>query len=158
MTTTVTLAELGVGPLVAQDATERARRQTVLQQVESDLEALPFDAPAARAFARVASDLRRAGRKPAGRAFDAMIAAIALSRGLPVHTANPSDVMGIDGLAVVALPAARARTAFPKPDTRVRFPSPAPPRSRRSACSKMRDRGARTPRCSRNSRRASERV
>ncbi len=106
VTTTITLAELGLGPLVAQEATERARRQAVLQQVESDLEALLFDAPAARAFARVASELRRAGRKPAARAFDAMIAAIALSRGLPVHTANPSDFMGINGLAVVALPSA----------------------------------------------------
>jgi predicted nucleic acid-binding protein len=40
------------------------------------------------------------------RAYDAMIAAIALSRGLPVHTANPVDFVRIEGLTVVALPPA----------------------------------------------------
>lgn len=71
---------------------------------EADLEAVPFDMAAARAFGRVAADLRRAGRKPAARTYDAMIAAIALSRGWPVHTANPADFAHIDGLTVVALP------------------------------------------------------
>ena len=106
VTTTVTMAELAVGPLVAKDDQERARRQAVLQQAEVDLEAIPFDMAAARAFGRVAADLRQAGRKPAARTYDAMIAAIALSRGLPVHTANPADFARIDGLTVVSLPAA----------------------------------------------------
>ena len=105
VTTTVTLAELAVGPLVADDVHERARRQALLQQAEADLEALPFDIAAARAFGRVGADLRRAGRKPAARAYDAMIAAIAVSRGLPVYTANPADFARIGGLTVVALPA-----------------------------------------------------
>lgn len=106
VTTTVTFAELAVGPLVAEDERERARRLAVLQQAEADLEALPFDMAAARAFGRVAADLRRAGRKPAARTYDAMIAAIALSRGWPVHTANPADFADIDGLTVVAVPTA----------------------------------------------------
>jgi len=62
--TTVTLAELSVGPLLARDDGERAARQAHLQQAESDFTALPFDAAAARAFGRVAAALRRAGRKP----------------------------------------------------------------------------------------------
>jgi predicted nucleic acid-binding protein len=33
-----------------------------------------------------------------------MIAAIALSRGLPVHTSNPDDFHGMDGLTVIAVP------------------------------------------------------
>jgi tRNA(fMet)-specific endonuclease VapC len=33
-----------------------------------------------------------------------MIAATALSRGLPVHTCNPGDFSGIEGLSVVAVP------------------------------------------------------
>jgi len=102
--TAVTLAELSAGPLVAVDARERARRQTVLQQAEADFEPLPFDAAAARAFGQVAASLRRNGRKPAARAFDAMIAASALSLGLPVHTCNPADFAGIDGLTVVTVP------------------------------------------------------
>ena len=52
----------------------------------------------------VAASLRRAGRKPAARAYDAMIAAIALANGLPVHTCNPDDFAGIDGLTVIAVP------------------------------------------------------
>jgi hypothetical protein len=77
-----------------------------LQQVESDFEPLPFDAPAARAFGRVAASLRRAGRKPAARAYDAMIAAVALANGLPLYTCNPRDFAGIDGLEVLEVPLA----------------------------------------------------
>jgi tRNA(fMet)-specific endonuclease VapC len=97
---TVTLAELSVGPLVARDDTTRAARQAVLQQAEASFDPLPFDAAAARAFARVAADLRSSGRRPAARAFDALIAATALANGLPLYTANARDVMGIDGLDV----------------------------------------------------------
>lgn len=102
--TAVTLAELSVGPLVADDDGERAARQAHLQQAEADFEPIPFDAAAARSFGQVAASLRRAGRKRSARAYDAMIAAIALSRGLPVHTCNPSDFDKIDGLEVIAVP------------------------------------------------------
>jgi len=101
--TAVTLAELSVGPLVAGDERERSARQAHLQQAEADFDPLPFDAAAARAFGRVAASLRRAGRKPAARAYDAMIAAIALAHDLPVYTCNPDDFTGIDGLKVVAV-------------------------------------------------------
>jgi tRNA(fMet)-specific endonuclease VapC len=102
--TTITLAELSAGPLVATDETERAARQARLQQAEADFDPLPFDAQAARAFGRVAASLRRAGRKPAARAFDAMIAAIAVANDLPVFTCNPADFTGVEGLIVVAVP------------------------------------------------------
>jgi predicted nucleic acid-binding protein len=103
--TTITLAELSVGPLVTGGRRERAARQARLQQAEADFDPLPFDAAAARAFGRVAADLRRRGRKPAARSYDAMIAAVALARGLPVYTCNPADFEGIGGLEVVAVPA-----------------------------------------------------
>ncbi len=96
----VTLAELSVGPLVATDDLERARRLATLQQAEADFEPIPFDAAAARAFGQVAASYRRSGRKPAARSFDAMIAATALANGLPLYTANPDDFVGIDGLVV----------------------------------------------------------
>jgi tRNA(fMet)-specific endonuclease VapC len=99
--TAVTLAELTVGPLVATDDAERAARQAHVQQAEADFDPLPFDAAAARAFGQVAASLRRAGRKPAARAYDAMIAATALSQQLPVYTCNPDDFKRIDGLTVV---------------------------------------------------------
>jgi tRNA(fMet)-specific endonuclease VapC len=99
--TTVTLAELSVGPLVARDARERAARQAHLQEAEADFEPLPFDRAAARAFGQVAASLRHSGRKRAARAYDALIAATAMANGLPVYTCNPADFSGIDGLHVV---------------------------------------------------------
>lgn len=102
--TTVTLAELAVGPIVAADEMVRSRRQAHLQQAEASFDCLVFDAAAARAFGGVSASLRRAGRKAKARTFDAMIAAIALANDLPVYTCNPDDFAGIDGLAVVAVP------------------------------------------------------
>jgi tRNA(fMet)-specific endonuclease VapC len=102
--TAVTLAELTIGPLVATTDSERAARQAHVQQAEADFDPLPYDAPAARTFGRVAASLRQAGRKPSARAYDAMIAATAISRGLPVYTCNPADFTGIDGLTVRAVP------------------------------------------------------
>lgn len=99
--TTITLAELSVGPLVATSEDERFARQAHLQQAEADFVPLPFDASAARAFGRVAACLRRAGRKTRARSYDAMIAAIAVANGLPVYTCNADDFVGIDGLEVV---------------------------------------------------------
>lgn len=101
--TAVTLAELSVGPLVTDDEQERAARQAHLQQAEADFAPLAFDAAAARAFGRVAASLRRAGRKTAARAYDAMIAATAIANDLPLYTCNPGDFEGIDDLRLVAL-------------------------------------------------------
>jgi len=100
----ITLAELSVGPLVATDDQERAARQSHLQQAEADFEPLPFDAAAARAFGRVAAALRASGRKPAARAYDALIAATAISKNLPLYTCNPADFSGIPELEVAPVP------------------------------------------------------
>jgi tRNA(fMet)-specific endonuclease VapC len=108
--TAVTLAELSVGPLLARRESERAARQSQLQQAEADFEPLPFDANAARAFARVAASLRRSGRKATARTYDAMIAATAIANDLPLYTCNPTDFSGIDGLHVVAIPVPESPT------------------------------------------------
>jgi hypothetical protein len=99
--TTVTLAELSAGPLVARNDQERAARQAHLQQAEADFDPLPFDRAAARAFGQVAASLRKSGRKATARAYDALIAATALANRLPVYTCNAADFEGIDGLDVV---------------------------------------------------------
>ena len=101
--TTVTLAELSVGPLVTDDESERAARQARLQVTEATFEPIPFDAAAARAFGRVAAELRGSGRRKKARSFDAIIAATALSRNLPIFTANAEDFTGIEGLEVVPI-------------------------------------------------------
>lgn len=105
----VTLAELSVCPLITDDPSQRARRQQHLQQAESDFDPIPFDSAAARAFGTVAADLRRSGRKPSARAFDALIAATAIAHGLPLYTTNPADFTAIGGLDLrtVPLPAER---------------------------------------------------
>jgi tRNA(fMet)-specific endonuclease VapC len=100
----VTLAELSVGPHVAKTSAERAARQAHLQLAEADFVPIPFDAAAARAFGLVAASLRRAGRKPAARAYDALIAATAIANDLPLYTCNPGDFAAIPDLVVCALP------------------------------------------------------
>lgn len=52
----------------------------------------------------MAARLGRGGRRPTARAYDAMIAAIAISNNLPVHTCHPRDFTGIAGLTIVAVP------------------------------------------------------
>lgn len=98
---TITLAELSVGPLVARTESERAARQAHLQQAEADFDPLPFDAAAARAFGQVASSLRQVGRKPAARSYDAMIAAVAIAHDLPLYTCNVDDFAAIAQLNAV---------------------------------------------------------
>jgi tRNA(fMet)-specific endonuclease VapC len=100
----ITLAELSVGPLVTDDPTERAARQARLQETEAAFDPLPFDAPAARAFGRLAAGLRRSGRQVRPRALDVLIASVAVTNDLPLYTCNPSDFTGIDDLALVAVP------------------------------------------------------
>ena len=102
--TTITLAELSVGPLVATDEDERAARQAHVQQAEHDFEPLPFDAAAARAFGRVAAGFRAAGRKPKARAYDALIASVAIATGLPLYTVNPDDFANIADLDLRPVP------------------------------------------------------
>lgn len=99
----ITLAGLSVGPLVAESETERADRLGVLQHAEASIDALAFDASAARAFVRVSADLRIAGRQSSSRALDALIAATALAHGMPLVTANARDFEGIRGLEVIDL-------------------------------------------------------
>ena len=94
----ITLAELSVGPHVARDDEERGARQQHLQQAEADFEVLPFDADCARAFGGVAAALRASGRKPAARAYDALIAASAIAHGVPLYSCNPDDFRGIPRL------------------------------------------------------------
>jgi predicted nucleic acid-binding protein len=102
--TSISLAELSVGPLVVKNDVERARRVAHLQRVEATFSPLPFDAEAARAFGGVAASLRKAGRKVAARRKDAMIAAIAVAKKLPIYTCDARDFELIEGLEVVLIP------------------------------------------------------
>ena len=95
---TVTLAELTVGPLVAPNPPEIAVRQSRLRWAHENFDPLPFDVDCANAFGQVSADLRAAGRTAQSRTYDAMIAATALANNLPLFTLNPDDFAGITGL------------------------------------------------------------
>jgi len=93
-------AELSAAPLLTDDLEVRAARQSRLQKVEANFSPIAFDEDCARAFGKVAADLRRNGRKYQARSFDALIAATAIAYGLPLYTMNPDDFKGIDNLVV----------------------------------------------------------
>ncbi len=101
---TITLAELSVGPLVATTLEGRMARQMVLQQAEADFTALPFSADAARRYGQIAATLRASGRTVRARAFDTLIAAIAGANDLPDYTANTTDFDIIPDLVVITVP------------------------------------------------------
>lgn len=95
----LTLGELSTGPHAARDELTRARRQSHLQFVETNLEALPFDPSCARAYGVVYATVDRQGRKArGGRAIDLMIAATALAHDLPLYTRNAKDLLGLGEL------------------------------------------------------------
>ena len=95
----VTMAELAAGPHATADPAERARRQDRLQRAEATFEPLPVDPGVARAYGRVYAEIHALGRKARGRrALDLLIAATAVSAGLPLYTRNPDDFIGLSDL------------------------------------------------------------
>ena len=106
----VTLAELSAGPHQVRpngeqdlydEHEERARRTEALQRAESEFDPVPFDVEAARVYGRVTAAVVAAGRKPRRRNADLMIAATAISEGLPLYTTNPGDYAGLEKLVRV---------------------------------------------------------
>lgn len=92
-TTVITLAELNAAILAAGSAEIRARRLATLDAV-ADIAALPADEDAARVWARLRVYLAETGRRMG--INDLWIAAIAVSRGLPVITQD-DDFAALDG-------------------------------------------------------------
>lgn len=97
----ITAAELTAGPAIATDAAESARRQLRLQEVESALEPIPFDANTARSYGLIVAAVCAADRKPRGRFANLLIAATAHAHGLDLYTRNPRDFVGLEDLITV---------------------------------------------------------
>ncbi|MCV7092971.1 type II toxin-antitoxin system VapC family toxin [Mycobacterium interjectum] len=97
----ITAAELASGPQLAANAVEAAKRQARLQEVESVLEPIPFDAAAARSYGLVVAAVVREGRKPRSRFADLLIAATAHASRLDLYTRNGDDFAGLEGLVRV---------------------------------------------------------
>lgn len=79
----VTLAELTIGVLMANDQA-RAARVATLSDVESRWDPLPIDAEVARACARIVASLRAQRRRVP--VLDALIAATAIVEQIPIVT------------------------------------------------------------------------
>jgi len=92
-TTVITVAELTAGVLAAGSAEVRARRLATLDAV-ADMVALAVDEDAARVWARLRVHLVETGRRMGTN--DLWIAAIAVSRGLPVITQD-DDFAALEG-------------------------------------------------------------
>jgi predicted nucleic acid-binding protein len=95
----VTVGELRLGVLAANDPVTRARRLRTLT-VAADFDPLPVDDAVATAWAELRIALRDAGRRmPLN---DSWIAATAIAYGLPVATQD-DDYDDVPGLDVVKL-------------------------------------------------------
>lgn len=97
----VTMAELSAGPHATDEPDERARRQDRLQRLESWVEPIPFDGDCARAFGRIYAAVLSTGRQPRRRMADLLIAATALTVGLPLYTRNADDFRGLEHILTV---------------------------------------------------------
>jgi predicted nucleic acid-binding protein len=100
----ITAAELAAGPLLAATPVEAANRQNRLQEVESLLEPIPFDAAAARSYGLVVAAGVHERRRPRSRFADLLIAATAHANSLDLYTRNADDFAGLeDLLRVIAI-------------------------------------------------------
>ncbi len=81
----VTIGELQLGVLTAADDAARARRADTLALARA-ADPIPLSEAAMVAWARLVSDCRRAGIHRTVKLTDALIAATAIERGLPVVT------------------------------------------------------------------------
>jgi len=93
----VTLAEIGLGVLIAKRLEDRAARLAVLAEIERRFEPLPVDLAVARAYAEIVAAARRRGARP--RPFDGLIAATAVVHGVPVYTRD-RDFLRLPGVRV----------------------------------------------------------
>ncbi len=94
----ITVAELRLGVLAADDPSVRAGRLAALEVATRDHLPLPVDDRVADQFARLVAHLRMAGRNP--RVVDTLIAATALAHGAAVATQD-DDFDDLPGLTVL---------------------------------------------------------
>lgn len=98
---TVTLAELHFGVLVAKEQSVRAERLRRLLVLQRTFHALPLDDAVAASYGQVAAAVVDAGRQPRARSMDLLIAATAHAHAARLYTRNTGDFDGLDGLIEV---------------------------------------------------------
>ena len=90
----VTLAELHLGVLLAEEPRIRSVRLHTLSTVERTFDALPVDDDVARAFAVIVAEARRKRARP--KIMDAWIAATAVANHIPVFTQDTDFASFLD--------------------------------------------------------------
>ncbi len=93
----ITLAELHLGVLMADDPTVRALRLRTLSAVQALFEPVPIDASIAEVFAELVAEAGRLGRRP--KIMDTWIAATAVALELPLYTQD-EDFLAIPRVQV----------------------------------------------------------
>ena len=93
----VTIAELGLGVLLASRLEDRMARLAVLSEIEHRFEPLPVDLSVARTYAEIVASARRRGIRP--RPFDGLIAATSVVHNVPVYTRD-RDFLQLRGINV----------------------------------------------------------
>lgn len=91
---TVTLAELHFGVLVAREAAARAERLRRLTVLQRRFDALPVDDAVVAAYGRLAAAVVGQGRSPRPRSLDLLIAATAMAHDAALYTRNVDDFVG----------------------------------------------------------------
>lgn len=94
----VTLAELHFGVLVATNPEIRAERLRRLSILQRRFDALPLDEEVAASYGRLAAAAVEPGHQPRRRAIDLLIAATAHAHGASLYTRNPDDFAGLESL------------------------------------------------------------
>lgn len=97
----VTLAELHFGVLVAKSSPVRAERLRRLVYLQRRFDALPVDDSVAASYGQLAAAVVEAGRQPQRRAMDLLIAATAHAHQARLCTRNPADFAGLEGIVEV---------------------------------------------------------
>lgn len=97
----VTLAELHFGVLVAKSSPVRAERLRRLVYLQRRFDALPVDDSVAASYGQLAAAVVEAGRQPQRRAMDLLIAATAHAHQARLCTRNPADFAGLEEIVEV---------------------------------------------------------
>jgi predicted nucleic acid-binding protein len=103
---TVSLAELYFGALVATDPGERASRTAQLGFIESHFDALPLDERVAQVLGQLQAAVSGRGANPRKRTADLAIAATAIVHDAALFTRNYKDFKIVDDLVDVLEPPA----------------------------------------------------
>lgn len=98
---TITLAEMHFGVLIAKEQAVRAERLRRLLTLQRTFDALPIDHAVAASYGHIASAIAAAGRQPRARSMDLLIAATAHAHSARLYTRNIDDFRGLNNIVDV---------------------------------------------------------